>query len=303
MDYTKVNWNAAVQNTMADYEKNKANNTFEKKETDLTKYFSVALPDGVNAGEKILRLLPISADRPFEYFTTGRFHNLQIGKKWVKLYDPAQDGEESPLNDMYKIYMEGDKDDRKIANNYKSRDFYIVRGIERGKEEEGVKFWRFPSGDNCIIPKLTPLMTHLEKKSPGAGAIWRPDALGRDIVITIVRDTVKKFSKVSQIITDDPSPLCVDQELADKWINDPLTWKDIYKKKSIDYLRIVAEGSEPVWDSEKGGFVAKVEGQEAQYRTAPPISGGSYPEPTTLSAPSSTPTEPKVDITVDDLPF
>jgi hypothetical protein len=170
MDYKNIDWNQAVQNTLADYEKAKTvRQSSERKEVDLSKYFTLALPEKVNSGERIFRVLPL--DQNGKWYEIGKFHNLKIGKNWSKLYDPAQDGEESPLNDMYKIYIAGDAEDKKIASSYKSREFYIVKGIERGKEHEGVKFWRFPkvNDGSGIMDKLIPLMNRLNDKNPGSG--------------------------------------------------------------------------------------------------------------------------------------
>jgi hypothetical protein len=59
MDYNKIDWNQAVQNTLADYEKAKTTKpNSERKEVDLSKYFTLTLPDKVNSGERIIRILP-----------------------------------------------------------------------------------------------------------------------------------------------------------------------------------------------------------------------------------------------------
>jgi hypothetical protein len=41
----------------------------------------------------------------------------------------------------------------------------------------------------------------------------------------------------------------------DAWINDELTWNDVYSKKPVEYLEAIARGETPKWDSEKGGYV------------------------------------------------
>lgn len=303
MDYKNIDWNQAVQNTLADYEKAKTVRTStERKEVDLSKYFTLALPEKVNSGERIFRVLPL--DQNGKWYEIGKFHNLKVGKNWSKLYDPAQDGEESPLNDMYKIYINGDAEDKKIANSYKSREFYIVKGIERGKEHEGVKFWRFPkvNDGSGIMDKMIPMMNRLNDKNPGSGAFYRPDAQGRDIVISVVRDTVKNYTKVSQIMFDDPAELSKDAEQATAWLSDEITWKTVWKKKSIEFLRIVAQGGEPVWNSEQKTFVAKVDDMGASaYGTPVPPAQSGYPTPASSNVADSS-AEP-VTLNVDDLPF
>lgn len=306
MNYNEIDWNKAVQNTLATHEKDKtaATNTGGSKEVDLTKYFTLMLPDGINSGEKVFRALPFSKEDITQFHIMAKFHNLKVGKKWLKLYDPAQDGEESPLNDMNKLlYKTGKEEDKKIAGNYRARDFFIMRGIERGKEHEGVKFWRFNrvNDGSGVMDKLDPLMKRLNDKKPGSGAIWRPDDQGRDIVITLVRDVTKGYTKVSQIMVEDPTPLSADAAQAEAWLNDPITWKDVYKKKPIEFLRIVATGAEPVWDKDAKGFIAKVDDIYSTAATAAPKT--SFSTPPVDEAATDEVEHEAVSISVDDLPF
>ena len=54
---------------------------------------------------------------------------------------------------------------------------------------------------------------------------------------------------------DDPAPVHEEKEQANAWINDELTWMDVYSKKPVEYLEAIARGETPKWDSEKGGYV------------------------------------------------
>ena len=54
---------------------------------------------------------------------------------------------------------------------------------------------------------------------------------------------------------DDPAPVHENKQTADSWINDELTWEDVYSKKPEEYLEAIARGETPRWDSDKGGFV------------------------------------------------
>lgn len=261
MDYSKINWDAAVQNSLSDFEKSKNQSSTQRGQVDLTKYFTLTLPDKVNKGEKIFRILPLTNGTDQEslgkWYTEAKFHSLKIGNRWVKLYDPAQDGEASPLTELYHELMKGDKDSRELAKNYKPKSYYIIRGIERGKEHEGVKFWRFSNTDDGIIQKLIPIITRLNNKKSGEGAIWRPD-IGRDLIITLSRDK-RGYVIATSIIADDPSVLSEDPNQTNAWIGDTLTWKDIFRKKPLDYLNIIADGAEPIWDQEQNKFIPKVD--------------------------------------------
>jgi len=53
---------------------------------------------------------------------------------------------------------------------------------------------------------------------------------------------------------DDAAPVHEDKELANSWINDELTWEDVYSKKPVEYLEAIARGETPKWNSDKGGY-------------------------------------------------
>ena len=40
-----------------------------------------------------------------------------------------------------------------------------------------------------------------------------------------------------------------------EWVNDELSWTDVYSKKPVEYLEAIAQGKTPKWDSDKGGYV------------------------------------------------
>lgn len=50
-----------------------------------------------------------------------------------------------------------------------------------------------------------------------------------------------------------------DKALAESWINDPKDWRDMYRSKSYDYLKIVADGKSPVYSQSEGKYVAWVD--------------------------------------------
>ncbi len=316
IDYKKIDWSKAATDTLADYEKakSKTTQTTQSSSVDLTKYFTIALDEGAQSGEKAVRILP-NQDDPTKWYKVGYFHNLKIGKRWTKLYDPSQDGEPSPLNEMYKFLMKSeDKEERKLAIQYKSRQFFIVRVIERGKEHEGVKFWRFPAvqDGSGIMDKIAPLV----KKY---GAFWNPFE-GFDLTISMIRDKSKDskvgFTKVASIIPDRESKLSDDENQAVEWLGDPMAWTDVFKKKSVEYLNIVAEGSEPIWDAEQKCFIAKVEEGVSTY-TPTPAPKAVYDSPVAMSEDdadddnSSMTAEPMTEsndspagqLKIDDLPF
>lgn len=313
IDYKKIDWSKAATDTLADYEttKSKTTQNNQSNSVDLTKYFNTALDEGAQSGEKSVRILP-NQDDPTKWYKVGYFHSLKVGKKYVKLYDPSQDGEISPLNDMYKFLMKkDDEESRRVAIGYKSRQFFIVRVIERGREHEGVKFWRFPIArdGSGIMDKIAPLV----KKY---GAFWNPFE-GFDITISMIRDKSKDskvgYTKVASVIPDRESKLSNDENQAVEWLSDPMSWTDVFKRKTVEYLEIVAEGSEPIWDAEKKGFIAKTEEGVSTYAPTPK---SVYEKPVAMmeddsddSETSEEPTqsnsiaEPAGQLNIDDLPF
>jgi hypothetical protein len=54
---------------------------------------------------------------------------------------------------------------------------------------------------------------------------------------------------------DDPTPLSEDADQMKEWIEDEMTWSDVYAQRPVEYLEAVARGETPVWDSELKKFV------------------------------------------------
>lgn len=238
------------------YEKNKqsasGNTNKVSQEERLKKYFTTVLPKGVTTMEKRIRLLPPKDDGT--PFVESRFHELQVDGNWVKLYDPAFEGKRSPLNEVYdELKASTDPEDVKLASNYYSRKFYIVKLIDRDKEQDGVKFWRFKHNTKGegVFDKIQPIFKN-------KGDITDPEK-GRDLILTLTLTKSgknKEYTVVSSVIPDDVSPLHEDQNIVNEWVNDPLTWTDVYSKKPEEYLTIVAEGKVPKWNMEEKKWVS-----------------------------------------------
>lgn len=217
--------------------------------TDLTKYFGIFLPQGHKEGELRFRILTVKeGESPFR---EAWFHSLQIGGKWRKFYDPKKnDGHRSPLSEVAdKLLSTGLLKDKNIAKQYQSKRYYILKGIDRNKESEGVKFWRFPHNykGNGIFDKIAPLF-----KSYGNITDYKA---GRDLIIYVGRDD-RKNAIVNTVIVSDPCPLGTPEQMKE-WLTDQLTWKDVFKNKPTEYLEIVAKGEEPIWSSELNKFISK----------------------------------------------
>jgi len=238
----------------AQYEKNKnaaSGSKFASSEERMKKYFTTVLPKGSTGEERRVRILPTKdGSSPF---VEVYFHEIQVDGKWVKLFDPKQEGKRSPLNEVKEsLEATGVESDKELSKSYRSRKFYIVKLIDRDNEADGPKFWRFKhnSKQEGILDKIFPIFRN-------KGDITDP-AKGRDLILSLsltTSGTGKVYTSVNSIIPEDVGPLHTDDEVVKKWITDPLTWSDVYSKKPEDYLDMVANGETPKWDKDAKKWV------------------------------------------------
>ena len=271
---------------LAQYEKNKnaaSSNTNKVSQEDrMKKYFTTVLPKGSKGEERRIRILPTKdGGSPF---VEVKFHEVQVDGKWVKLYDPAQEGLRSPLNEVYEaLNSTGVEADREAARNYRSRKFYIVKVIDRDHEDDGVKFWRFKHNHKLdgVMDKIFPIFRN-------KGDITDSEK-GRDLILSLTltkSGTGKEYTVINSVIPDDMSPLNENPDVAKQWLEDELVWSDVYSKKGEEYLEMVAKGEVPRWDSDAKKWVSNSTAEE------------------TIASPKSTVVDPQEDEAADDdLPF
>lgn len=245
---------------LAQYEKNteptKSGNKISSEDR-LKKYFTEKLPKGVKSQTKTFRILPTkNGETPF---TEVYYHEKQVNGKWEKIYcNHLNDGEHCPLCEAKDaLYEDGSEKAKALAKEFIPRKFYVVKGIDRENESDGVKFWRFKhkkTGDG-LMDKLIPLFKL-------KGDITNPRE-GRDIIITSGRND-KGHSVVNSIMADDVTILTNDKSYANEWVSNEETHRDVYSKKSNEYLEIVATNKTPIWDSEQKKFVAEEDKEEKE---------------------------------------
>ena len=275
---------------LAQYEKAKQGSTSSTskftQEERMKKYFAAILQDKETQGQRRLRILPTTdGSSPFKEVW---YHEIQVDGKFQKFYDPGKnDNERSPLTEVYEeLRSTGKEEDKKLASNYLARKFYIVKVIDRDNEEDGVKFWRFKSNykNEGIYDKIIPIYRN-------KGDIADPEK-GRDLILELTKAKTPKgayYTVIQTVMYDDAAPVHEDKDLAESWINDELTWEDVYSKKPVEYLEAIARGETPKWNSEKGGYdYGNSDEGEISF-------GGSKP---------STPVDPQADAEGDDdMPF
>ena len=247
---------------LAQYEKNKnatsGNANRVSQEDRMKKYFTTVLPKGSKGEERRIRILPTpDGSSPFKEVY---FHEVQVDGKWVKLYDPKQEGKRSPLNEVHEgLMMTGVESDRELARQYRSRKFYIVKVIDRDHEQDGPKFWRFKhnaKGDG-VLDKIFPIFKN-------KGDVTEPQK-GRDLIISLTltkSGTGKEYTSINSVIPEDAGPLHEDENVAKTWLEDELTWSDVYSKKGEDYLEMVAKGEVPRWDNDSKKWVSNSSSDE-----------------------------------------
>jgi hypothetical protein len=221
------------------------------QEERMKKYFAAILKDNEKQGQKRIRILPTpDGSSPFKEVW---FHEIFIDGKWQKFYDPAKnDNERSPLSEVYDELMSTGKDsDKELAKQYKPRKFYIVKVIDRDREEDGVKFWRFKHNykQEGIFDKIIPIY-----KAKGDVA---DSEKGRDLILELTKAKTPKgafYTVIQTVMYDDPTSVHEDEDTMNGWISDELTWEDVYSKKPIEYLESIARGETPRWDSDAGKY-------------------------------------------------
>jgi hypothetical protein len=276
--------NSVLDSVLAQYEKNSTSSNSTKtnisQEDRLKKYFSAILQKNEKSASRRIRILPTKdGSSPF---VEVWYHEIQVNGQWVKLYDPEKnDNDRSPLTEVYnELISTGKKEDKELASQYRSRLFYIVKVIDRDNEQDGVKFWRFKHNykQEGVLDKILPIwkakgdVTNAEK--------------GRDLIIELTRAKTpqgKEYTVIQTIMYDDPQPLHEDKAIMEGWIQDELTWNDVYSKKPVEYLEAVAVGETPIWSSELKKYVYGEESETSlggsKQETAPVVDPQANEEP------------------------
>jgi|TARA_R110001592_G_scaffold273379_2_gene540272 hypothetical protein len=246
----------ALDAVLAQYEKNTAKtnggNQSISQEDRLKRYFTTYLPKGTKGGQKTVRILPTSdGSSPFKEVW---YHEIQIDGKWTKLYDPGKnDGERSPLTEVYEeLTSTGKESDKDLARQYRPRKFYIVKLVDRDNEDHGPKFWRFKDNykQEGILDKIIPIWK-------AKGDITDANE-GRDLIIELSKAKTPKgieYTVVQTVMYDDPCTIHKDEAQMKEWVEDELSWQDVYAQKPVEYLEAIARGETPVWSSELKKYV------------------------------------------------
>jgi hypothetical protein len=248
--------NNVLDAVLAQYESSKQSGSSStskmSQEERMKKYFAAILKDNEKQAQKRIRILPTpDGSSPFKEVW---FHEINVDGKWQKFYDPGKnDNERSPLSEVYDVLMStGKESDKELAKQYKPRKFYIVKVIDRDNEQDGPKFWRFKHNykQEGIFDKIIPIY-----KAKGDVADGEK---GRDLILELTKAKTPKgafYTVIQTVMYDDPSQVHEDEDTMTSWIEDELTWEDVYSKKPAEYLESIARGETPRWDSDAGKYI------------------------------------------------
>jgi hypothetical protein len=264
------------------YEKEQVVEKPRKTQFDTKNYLQARLDENEQTKTLTIRLLPFSPKGGSPFFKV-HMHTVRVNKEvsprgWKTFVCPTKNkkdgqvmGERCPFCDLsakakelkFKSLDEPTKKkygDIEFMN--KAKESWIVRCIERGHEEDGVKFWLFASSKkkDGVYDKIMNLANQRAASAAKKGNKYSIFDLnnGMDLIITLTRTSDGKTS-VQGIDEGMPSPLTDDFDLGMKWINDSKQWNDVYTVKSPEYMEIIAGGGVPVYNKDLGRYVDKEE--------------------------------------------
>jgi len=177
-------------------------------------------------------------------------------KAWLAKQDPSLKGiKKENMNDMQLKVKAKNDEIYKEAIKWEAKKFYIVRGIDKGAEKDGVKFWRFKHNykNQGTLDKLLPI---LEDYMTSQQADFSDAMTGTDlnIIMTDSEFNGHVYKAISAITAKGKSPLHADPQVIKAWLDDDTTWRDVFLPKKApnttpyEFLEMVANGTSPYWE-------------------------------------------------------
>lgn len=264
-------------------------NTAEKNNKyDSRNYLDFSIPKGQTSRTIKIRLLPVEIDETGtpQLFKIIHMHSIKVHKdlkpnksgkksyvclKKNKTLDQSKYGTKCPIceaeSKLWEAYNQEKskpvpdpaklEELRKAAGSFDTREYCIVRCIERGKEDEGPKFWRFMLRLDNADPyhALIKLAEYRKQEALNAGMDINIFSIynGKDINITFSE------GNAAPVIVDDGfcTRLTNDDALLQKWYYDEKKWNDVFGIKPYEYLNIAQQLQVPFYNKEKGLWVPK----------------------------------------------
>ena len=177
-------------------------------------------------------------------------------KKLIATQDPSLKGiKKENMNESQKVVKAKNDEIYKEAIKWEAKKFYIVRGVDKDKAGDGVKFWRFKHNykNQGTLDKLLPI---LEQYMSTQQADFSDPVSGTDLSILMTDSEFNghNYKTISAIIFNGKSPLHPDPIVIKGWLEDNTTWRDVYLPKKApgiepyEFLEMVISGNNPYWD-------------------------------------------------------
>lgn len=143
----------------------------------------------------------------------------------------------------------------------------IIRCIERGKEDEGPKFWKFnlkldETDPENLIRELykTRKEECIDEGIPVENILDIDEGYDLKVKIKAVNDSTGKRTNKTSIKIErygNLKPLTTDEEKKEKWLNDKKVWSDVFVAKPYEYLEVIIDGEIPWFDRKTGKWIPK----------------------------------------------
>jgi len=270
------------------YEKEHTTTVSTKKKTEFNEknYLQARLKPGEKSKSLTIRLLPFSTEggSPFKKVF---IHTVKVNKElspggWRTFVCPTNNkmGDRCPFCEVSaeakKLRFEASTEIEKkkfgdVEFMNRAKAAWIVRCVERGHEDDGVKFWLFNDSKsqkgvyNDIMNIYFERKKAAERKGKDCNIFDLND--GKDLIITLSKDENGKT--VTKVVDDDErTPLSESYEQSMAWITDSKQWNEVYTVKPYEYMEIVAKDGVPVFDKNKNRYVDKFEKIEEDKKAA-----------------------------------
>lgn len=248
--------NDQLEAMLADYAKSIEPKFTPKPATnvfDAKNYFTIYdLADSEQSKTKEIRILPNPNGSPIVPYH-GHIAHVD-GKKTTFACLKHTKGEACPFCEAREeLLATGEQKDKDLAKEYRAKEMYIVKIIDRADEAHGPKFWRFNAAydKKGVYDMIMGTVNGLKKNK----AVMDPNE-GRDLSIVTTRND-KKVPIVTSVVAQDSDVLSSDPEQQAAWLADTKTWENVFSIKNYDYLEIVVKGGIPVWNKDLKQFVDK----------------------------------------------
>lgn len=253
---------------------------------DEKNYLNTKVDEGSGTRETTVRILPISGETPedgkaVKFAKHIHVHNIKLPDGKYKSYICLEKtegldekyGNKCPFCELnreaykkseeIKVVTDEDKIKKKnlqavsIAN--KATPATIFRVIERGKENEGPKFWKFNHRLDETDPYHVLRKLFLRRKAEAEEVGQSMNILdiynGKDLVVTFAEGTTAPTISDKSFCT----PLSKDETEMERWVTDSKKWSDVFGVKPYEYLKIIINGEEPWFDKSNGKWISKTE--------------------------------------------